>query len=162
MKARRFAGLVLAAAVLAAAAGAADPPVKIKVIVPDGVEVEVVRVPVTPPDPPPPGPVVPAPPYYFQIVRPDGPASPAFTAVMRDPAWGVLRAAGHSVRDYTLTEFARAGYTLPGGTLLPTVVTLKVAPDRKSSTIVVPARPLPAAADILKLPPSPAAAPKSR
>ncbi len=154
MRRPKFLSCVLFLIMAASLGVAADPPVKIKIVVPEGVEVEIVRVPV---DPPPPPPDVAKGPFYFQVVRPDGPAHPAFTAIMRDPAWNTLRAAGHSVKDYTLTDYARAGFRLPAGTLIPTVVTLKVAADRKSSTVVVPARPLPTTgADILNLPPAPA------
>jgi len=81
--------------------------------------------PVTPPKVDPPAKTDPAATYYFLIVRPDGPAAPMFTANMRLPAWEKLRAAGHLVKDYTVKDAAKAGYTVPDGTPLPVVVTLK-------------------------------------
>jgi hypothetical protein len=89
---------------------------------------------------------------YFLVVRPDGPALPDFTAYMANPGWDELRKAGHAVKDKTLGEAAALGVTVPPGTILPAVVTLRVNPDNKSSTVVVPARPLPAPGDIAKLP----------
>lgn len=65
--------------------------------------------------------------YYFLVVRPDGPAHPNFTQAMLMPGWTKLRGLGHSVKDKTATEAARLGVTLPGGTVLPTVVTLKTS-----------------------------------
>lgn len=61
---------------------------------------------------------------YFLILRPNGPASPEFAAVMANPAWGDLRKAGHIVKDKTLGELGDE-YRVPSGTTLPCVVTLK-------------------------------------
>jgi hypothetical protein len=76
--------------------------------------------PPTPPDPP----VPPTGTYYFLVVRPDGPASPAFTAAMALPAWGELRTKGHKFKDKTVTEAKALNLELPAGTQLPCVVTL--------------------------------------
>lgn len=110
-------------------------------------------------DPPKPPPVVdpPVPPkptvYYFLVVRPDGPASPAFTKTMSLPAWTELRKAGHSAKDKTLTEAVALGVKLPDGTTLPVVVTLQESADKKSSKIVRPAVALPTTDEaILDLP----------
>lgn len=87
--------------------------------------------------------------FFFLVIRPDGPAAPAFTRTMSDPAWGKLRAAGHRVRDMTLTEageFAK-GLAVP----LPAVVTL--GEDAVKSWVVRPGIALPATAEaILALP----------
>lgn len=101
-------------------------------------------------DPPPP----PAGLYYFLIVRPDGPAAPAFTKAMGMPEWATLRAAGHLVKDRTASEAVAPaiGVVVPAAQL-PAVVTLSVAADGKSSTIVRAAVPLPTTgADVLDLP----------
>ena len=88
---------------------------------------------------------------YFLVVRPDGPAHPEFTAYMASDGWGALQKAGHQVKDKTLSEAGALGVSLPPNTTLPAVVTLRVAPDGKSST-VLSVRPTPAPADIVKLP----------
>lgn len=109
--------------------------------------------PTDPPTDPPVDPPVPPPAvFYFAVVRPDGPADPAFTAVMADPGWAVLRAAGHSVKDFTLTDArTRLKMTVPAGTPLPAVVTLRVAGGR--SVEVRQAVPLPTTTDgIRRLP----------
>lgn len=81
--------------------------------------------------------------FYFLVVRPDGPASAAFTKAMSLPEWNTLKAAGHKVKDRTATEATPIlGAALPA-TQLPAVVTLVVSADGKSSTIVRPAVPLP-------------------
>ena len=146
MKKTRLYGSALLCGLVLSSVLFADEPVKVKVIVPPGVEVVVEHT--APTDPPPPAGT--KGPYYFQVVRQNGPAQPAFTKVMQDPAWGELRKAGHKVKDYTLDEYAGIGWKLPNGTQLPAVVTVKT--DFKTSAVVVPAKPLPAAgADILKL-----------
>lgn len=76
-----------------------------------------------PVDPPPPDKPPPATKGYFLIVRPDGPASPDFTAVLANPAWDELRKAGHAVKEKTLAETVPI-YKPPAGTTLPFVVTL--------------------------------------
>lgn len=108
---------------------------------------------VDPPKPPPvvDPPVTPPKPavYYFLVVRPDGPASPAFTKTMGLPAWTELRKAGHGVKDKTLTEAAALGVKLADGTTLPVVVTLQEAADKKTSKIVRPAVALPTTDDAI-------------
>ena len=86
--------------------------------------------------------------YYFLLIRPDGPASPEFTRIVSDPAWNKLRMKGHSIKDKTVTEAASPSVNvkLPSGTMLPVVVTLQIAADGMSSTIVRPAIPLPTTA----------------
>lgn len=98
-------------------------------------------------------PVEPAGKFYFLVVRPDGPASAAFTKAMALPEWGTLRLAGHKVKDRTVTEAAdilgsAAPVPAPG-----VVVTLVVSADGKSSTIVRPAVALPTVGSaVLELP----------
>lgn len=95
------------------------------------------------PDTPPPPPPPPAnDKFYFLIVRADGPASPAFTKAMNLPEWNTLRAAGHSVKDVTVSEAAHLKANIPPEQL-PAVLTLVVRVDGKSSQIVRPAVPLP-------------------
>lgn len=99
-----------------------------------------------PPVPPGPGPgpnPQPGGAYYFLLIRADGPASPAFTQIVSDPAWNKLRMKGHSIKDKTVTEAAAAGVKLPNGTTLPVVVTLQLSADGTTSKIVRPAIPLP-------------------
>ena len=100
--------------------------------------------PAKPPTDPPPDP--PADPgagvIHFMVVRPDGPAHPTFTQVMSLPAWGQLLSRGFEVSQLTLTE-ARALVTIPEGTALPTVITLRITPDRKYSKRVRGPAPLP-------------------
>jgi hypothetical protein len=93
--------------------------------------------PTDPPDTPDPKPTA----YYFLIVRPDGPASAEFTRTMGLPAWDALRKAGHLVKDKTLAEAVGLGLSIPGGTTLPTVVTL-VQGETKSKVVRDPV-PLP-------------------
>lgn len=62
--------------------------------------------------------------YFFLIVRPDGPAAPAFTKNMALPAWDTLRAQGHLVGDKSVTD-AKAWVSIPAGTTLPVVVTFR-------------------------------------
>lgn len=117
-------------------AGPADPPPKTDPI-PDP----------KPKDPPPPRPVS----LYFVIVRADGPADPAFTRVMGLPEWDTLRAAGHYVKDRTVSEAALLGVTVGGQ--LPAVVTLKKSADDKTSVVARTAVPLPTTGSgILDLP----------
>lgn len=106
------------------------------------------------PDPKPKDPVTPPgkAKYYFVVVRPDGPASPAFTKIMADSAWAQLRIWDHTVKDKTQTEAKLLNINVPTAQL-PAVVTLLVSEDGKSSTVVRPAVSLPTAGvDILKLP----------
>lgn len=110
------------------------------------------------PQPPPAPPVTPDPGQpagglYFFVVRPAGPASPAFTAAMSLPEWQTLRAAGHRVKDFDPDGAVRllgAG-VVPAGTQLPVVVTLREQPG--GSTVVRGPVPLPATgAAVLDLP----------
>lgn len=79
--------------------------------------------PVDPPvDPPPPERVF----YYFLVIRPDGPAAPAFTRTMSMPGWEKLRGLGHSIKDKTVSQARLLNVNLPAGTPLPCVVTLKI------------------------------------
>lgn len=79
------------------------------------------------PPAPGPGPVDPAPSgkFYFVIVRPDGPAVPAFVQYMAAAGWSELAKAGHQYKDKTLTEARALGLDIPAGTLLPCIVTLR-------------------------------------
>lgn len=110
-----------------------------------------------PPKPDPPkDPAPPATGFYFLIVRPDGPAAPAFAKLMQDVAWQQLARAGHRFKDKTLTEARAMGLTVPAGTSLPCVFTLREAADKSESTILKrngqEAIPLPTnSSDILKL-----------
>lgn len=86
---------------------------------------------------------------YFLVIRPDGPASPAFTNTMKLTEWQTLIKNGHSVKDKSATEAAAFGVK-PG--TLPAVARLTISADGKSSKLfdVVP---LPTTGvDILKLP----------
>lgn len=107
-----------------------------------------------PKEPAPKDPVTPATKFYFLIVRPDGAASPAFTKAMALPEWGQLRAAGHAVKDLTMSEAAGASLNLPTDPAqLPAVFTLVVSPDNKKSTLVRGAVPMPTVgAAVLDLP----------
>lgn len=101
-----------------------------------------------PVDPPkPPDPPVPTGGYYFMVVRSDGPASTGFLKMMADPAWDQIRAKGHKVKDFTLSDATRLGVKFPTGTMLPVVATLKEG--KETSTLVRPVQPVPA--DPLKL-----------
>lgn len=111
--------------------------------------------------PPPKDPKEPLPPpvtssLYFLIVRPDGPASPAFSKIMADAAWSDVTKAGHVFKDKTQSAASVVlGVTLPAGTVLPVVVPLQVAADGKSSTQVGDPVPLPTTSEgIRKLIPS--------
>jgi hypothetical protein len=102
----------------------------------------------TEPVPPPPPPKDKEPPtqpssLYFLIVRPDGPASPAFSKIMADPAWAELTKAGHQFKDKTQTEALALRFVLPPGTTLPVVATLRVSADGKTSELVAGPIPLP-------------------
>lgn len=113
--------------------------------------------PTKPTDPPPvtdpPTTPVPTGKLFFAIVRPDGPAQPAFTKAMGLAEWDTLRAAGHSVKDYTLTDVERIKLVVPDGTRLPAVFTLQTSADGKSSRKVAGPVDLPTtAAPILDLP----------
>lgn len=107
----------------------------------------------TPTDPNPPVTPVPTGGLYFLVVRPDGPASPEFTKTMGLPAWEELRKAGHLFKDKTLAEAVKLGISIPDGTHLPAVVTLRESADGKTSKIVRGPIPLPTTtAGILDLP----------
>lgn len=99
----------------------------------------------TPPKEPPgkEPPTPPAPGFYFMVIRPDGPAAPAFTALMANPGWDALRAKGHRVKDFTLTEAAGLGVRLPDAGPVPCVVTLRPAADGRSSVVARGPVPLP-------------------
>lgn len=73
---------------------------------------------------------------YFLIVRPDGPASAEFVRIFSDPAWSELKAAGHTVKEMTLSE-SIATYKPPAGTAVPYCVTLGVV-DGKSKVVAGP------------------------
>lgn len=101
-----------------------------------------------PPDPKDP-PTDPTGKLYFMVVRKDGPADPAFTRVMSDPAWGQLRERGHLVKDFE--HSAARAYLGVGIAHLPAVVTLEMLPNNMAR-VARPAVPLPTtSADILKL-----------
>jgi hypothetical protein len=100
----------------------------------------------------PPPPVNPPPPrpssLYFLLVRPNGPATPEFVAVLSNPAWDELRKAGHAVKDRTLDELGPL-YRIPSGTTLPCVVTLSVAADGRSTVVRGPVD-LPTTSDAIR------------
>ncbi|HYH64783.1 MAG TPA: hypothetical protein VD866_08835 [Urbifossiella sp.] len=73
-----------------------------------------------------------SPKLYFVVVRPDGPATPAFIMLMQNPGWTQLRAEGHTVKDFTVSEAVASLPVELGATPLPAVVTLAVAKDGKS------------------------------
>jgi hypothetical protein len=101
-----------------------------------------------PKDPPtkdPPVTPVPQDGFHFVVVRPDGPADPAYTRTMARPEWQALRAAGHRVSDKTQREAARLGITLPGGLQLPLVVALRV--DGNESVVAGDPLPFPTTPD---------------
>lgn len=107
-----------------------------------------------PPTDPPVTPPAPAPgaKLYFLVVRPDGPASPAYTRTMQLPAWLVLRASGHMVKDFTVSEAAKFNLPAPG-VAAPYVVTLRLSADGSASTVARDAVPLPSTSEgILELP----------
>lgn len=100
--------------------------------------------PVTPPKDPP---VVTPQTFFFLIVRADGPAAPAFTRIMADPAWKTLKTQGHRVRDMTVSE---AGVFAEGLASLPAVVTLE---ENATNSKIVKTGPLPSTSEaILALP----------
>ena len=112
--------------------------------------------PVVPPVVPPPikppvdPPVPPTTSLYFLIVRADGPADPAFTRTMGDPAWDTLRKAGHKAKDRTLAEATKAGFAPATGTRLPVVLILREGADNSE---LVGTTPFPGdSASILDLP----------
>ena len=88
---------------------------------------------------------------YFLVVRNDGPAGGEFTANMKSPQWKTLEAAGHRVKDFTFTD-SKAFVTLPAGTVLPCVVTLRVSADWKAFAQVAGPVALPSGDAILDLP----------
>lgn len=109
--------------------------------------------PPTPGDPPPTQPPpAPSAALFFVIVRPEGPATPAFTKLMASPSWVTLKAAGHRFKDYAPSELARIGLS-PASvpTQLPAVITLRTSAE--GSRVVRDAVPLPTTDDgILQLP----------
>lgn len=76
--------------------------------------------------------------YTFLIVRPNGAASPDYLKAFSNPAWNELVAAGHVVKEMTLTE-SQAIYNPPAGTTnpIPFTVTLASA-DGKSKVVAGP------------------------
>jgi hypothetical protein len=89
---------------------------------------------------------------YFLIVRDNGPASPAFTKAMSNVGWAKLMLEGYLVKDKTLAEATASGFSIPSGTALPIVLTLRVSYDWNKSTLIGQPRPLPETeSDILKL-----------
>lgn len=109
--------------------------------------VPVGKPPATPAPPTSPAPPVVTPPapvpatYYFLVVRQDGPTAPALEKVMKDPAWEVLRKAGHKVSAATASQAQSLRVPIPGDHALPVVVTL--VEGETASTVVRPAIPLP-------------------
>jgi hypothetical protein len=75
---------------------------------------------------------------YFMLIRADGPTAPDFEKTMRLSAWDEIRKAGHTVKDFTLSDANRLGANLPAGTTLPCVLPLAVSPDGKESKIIPP------------------------
>lgn len=110
--------------------------------------------PVTPPDKNPTDPVKPptAGKLYFLVVRPDGPADPAFTSYMANPGWTELGKKGYLYKDKTLTEAAALGVRIPDGTAIPAVVTLRILGDGQKSEVVRGPIALPPPDSIVKLP----------
>ena len=98
-----------------------------------------------PPVKPPPAPATS---LYFLLVRPNGPATPEFAAVLANPAWDELRKLGHAVKDRTLDELGTL-YRIPSGTTLPCVVTLAVAADGRSTVMRGPVE-LPTTSDAIR------------
>lgn len=105
-----------------------------------------------PTNPPTKPPAIPPSGLHFIIARPDGPADPALVRLLADPAWAVLKKAGHHYKDKTLTELVPLNIALPTGTRLPCVITLGVLPDNKGSVILRGPVEIKTAEDILKLP----------
>lgn len=93
--------------------------------------------PVPPVDPPPVDPPPTTGKLFFVVIRPDVPTDPTFTKVMGMPEWATLKAAGHGVSAKTVKEAANSlGITIPAGTTLPCVVTVRNNPNGKTSTVV--------------------------
>lgn len=95
------------------------------------------------PMPPPvnPNPTDPIPPkptsgMFFLIVRGDGPASPEFTRTMTLEGWKKLSDSGHRYKDYIASDLPKFNITLPPGTTLPCVITLRPRADGIHSDIV--------------------------
>lgn len=87
---------------------------------------------------------------YFLIVRPDGPADPAFTKAMQLPEWKTLAEKGHQFKDKTVAEAAKIGWKV--ATASPVVLVLATTPDGKNHRLVRGPLPLPTTgADVLKL-----------
>lgn len=87
---------------------------------------------------------------YFLIVRPDGPTSPEFARYMSQPGWTDLHGMGYSYKDATLTEARALNVTIPEGTPLPCVVTLRIDGDK--ATVARGPITIPAPDAITKLP----------
>lgn len=79
---------------------------------------------------------------YFMLIRGEGPADPAFTRAISDPAWATLKAKGHQVKDFDVKGAARLGLSLPAGTRLPCVVVLRT--NGQASEVVRGPMPIPA------------------
>lgn len=89
-----------------------------------------------PPVPDPVDPPTPTGALYFMVIRPDGPADPTFTRTMADVGWSRLREKGHAVKDFVLSETPRLNVSIPAGTPMPCVLTLRVLPGGTTSEIV--------------------------
>ena len=90
--------------------------------------------------------------YYFLLVRPDGPATSAFTKIKENPAWKELQKAGHKVGDMSVTDLGPI-VGIPSPDILPCVITLQENPNTKKSKIVRPAIAIPSTPQgILDLP----------
>lgn len=105
------------------------------------------------PNPGDPQPPKPASGMFFLIVRPDGPAAPEFVRTMTFEAWKKLSDSGHRYKDYPASDLPKFNITLPPGTTLPCVVTLRPRADGVHSDIVRGPIPLPSSSDLVeKLP----------
>lgn len=115
--------------------------------------------PVTPPPDAPTDPVGPPQPVsalYFAVIRPDGPADKDLSRLLALPEWDRVRAAGHLVKDFTVSEAAAKGFELPPNLALPALLTYRPngAASGKPTYDPAPTRtgPVPATgADVLKL-----------
>lgn len=100
---------------------------------------------VTPPDKPS-DPPTPADVYYFAVVRPDQ-ATKDVADAMRLPAWDEVRKAGHTVKDFPVSE-------LPGGlsrpATLPAVIVLKQNADGRTWTDTKQNKPMPTTNDAIR------------
>lgn len=90
---------------------------------------------------------------YFMVIRPDGNATQEFYRIIMDPAWKTLESQGHAYKEFTLTKAQDIGAVSGVPNPLPCVVTLRVSPDGKNSSIVRGPTALPTtSAGILDLP----------